>query len=441
MRIIKQVLGPKAGPRPSFDFGNANETDADVHADRGGDGGPDGRAADRRRRRSVHDRRLTAALFGLLTVEARHAAWARHIVGATPGAGGVRRAADAGLGAAARSRRTHFIVRRAEDDGARSRRASRADAPARGAAGALAVRRGRDRGGGARAARRVGPPARRRRRRARRARCPPPRRARRSARAAARGSARAAYLSHWAPVRRAALARAAPDRGARRSSPRLATHDARGHAQRRRGRSRAGQDAAARPWVRVRLAVLPNGTTGWVPRAALGGYGTVDTRLDVDLERAARDALPAAGRSCARRSASGAPAAPTPRGRFYVRNRLTRYRSPAYGPVAFGTSARSPTADRLARRRLRRHPRHRPPGPHPRPRLARLHPHAQRRHPRAGAADAGRHAGADLLAQKISGHHGSRAARNARSALANAPGVSSRTRSAAASERSGVPPR
>jgi len=27
-----------------------------------------------------------------------------------------------------------------------------------------------------------------------------------------------------------------------------------------------------------------------------------------------------------------------------VRNRLTRYRSPMYGPVAFGTSARSPRA-------------------------------------------------------------------------------------------------
>ena len=34
----------------------------------------------------------------------------------------------------------------------------------------------------------------------------------------------------------------------------------------------------------------------------------------------------------------------TPRGRFYIRNKLTRYRSPAYGPVAFGTSARSPAA-------------------------------------------------------------------------------------------------
>jgi lipoprotein-anchoring transpeptidase ErfK/SrfK len=32
---------------------------------------------------------------------------------------------------------------------------------------------------------------------------------------------------------------------------------------------------------------------------------------------------------------------PTPRGSFYVRNKLVRYRSDFYGPVAFGTSARS----------------------------------------------------------------------------------------------------
>jgi hypothetical protein len=31
-------------------------------------------------------------------------------------------------------------------------------------------------------------------------------------------------------------------------------------------------------WVHVRLPVLPNGTTGWVPREALGGYVSVRTR-------------------------------------------------------------------------------------------------------------------------------------------------------------------
>jgi lipoprotein-anchoring transpeptidase ErfK/SrfK len=40
----------------------------------------------------------------------------------------------------------------------------------------------------------------------------------------------------------------------------------------------------------------------------------------------------------------GAPATPTPSGEFYVRNLLHKYRSAFYGPVAFGTSARSAVA-------------------------------------------------------------------------------------------------
>jgi lipoprotein-anchoring transpeptidase ErfK/SrfK len=39
--------------------------------------------------------------------------------------------------------------------------------------------------------------------------------------------------------------------------------------------------------------------------------------------------------------AVGQPRWPTPRGRFYIRNKLVRYRSSFYGPLAFGTSARS----------------------------------------------------------------------------------------------------
>jgi lipoprotein-anchoring transpeptidase ErfK/SrfK len=30
-----------------------------------------------------------------------------------------------------------------------------------------------------------------------------------------------------------------------------------------------------------------------------------------------------------------------PKGEFYIRNKLTQYASPMYGPIAFGTSARS----------------------------------------------------------------------------------------------------
>ena len=95
--------------------------------------------------------------------------------------------------------------------------------------------------------------------------------------------------------------------------------------------------------MNVSLAVLPNGSTGWVPRSALGGYEAVDTRLDVDLERL-RLILFRGGRPIMSAPIGiGTPDHPTPRGHFYVRNRLARYSSPAYGPIAFGTSARSPT--------------------------------------------------------------------------------------------------
>jgi hypothetical protein len=103
------------------------------------------------------------------------------------------------------------------------------------------------------------------------------------------------------------------------------------------------RDRAGRLWVRVRLAVLPNGRTGWVPREALGGYGVVRTRLIVDLEGLSATLL-RNGRAIFRASVGvGRPQWPTPRGQFYIRNRLERYASPVYGPLAFGTSARSPT--------------------------------------------------------------------------------------------------
>lgn len=41
------------------------------------------------------------------------------------------------------------------------------------------------------------------------------------------------------------------------------------------------------------------------------------------------------------RTGLGSSAWPTPRGEFYVRNKLTDFASPMYGSVAFGTSARS----------------------------------------------------------------------------------------------------
>jgi hypothetical protein len=101
------------------------------------------------------------------------------------------------------------------------------------------------------------------------------------------------------------------------------------------------EGARDRVWVRVRLALLPNGTTGWVPRVRLGGYHFVRTRLRVNLRRR-RATLLRNGRRVFRAPVGvGEPQWPTPRGRFYIRNKLVRYRSDFYGPLAFGTSARS----------------------------------------------------------------------------------------------------
>ena len=85
VRIIKKILGAKAGKRPFFDYHGVTESEdgftrtavamEDLTVALLAGVTP-----------QVHDRKLTAALFGLLTTEARHAAWARNIVKTTPAA-------------------------------------------------------------------------------------------------------------------------------------------------------------------------------------------------------------------------------------------------------------------------------------------------------------------------------------------------------------------
>ena len=102
-----------------------------------------------------------------------------------------------------------------------------------------------------------------------------------------------------------------------------------------------GTEIDGRRWLRVRLPILPNNTTGWVPRSALGGLVPVDTRLVVDLMRLKAELFRHGRLVFAAPVGVGTSQAPTPRGSFYIRNRLTSFSSSFYGPVAFGTSARS----------------------------------------------------------------------------------------------------
>jgi L,D-transpeptidase catalytic domain len=94
-------------------------------------------------------------------------------------------------------------------------------------------------------------------------------------------------------------------------------------------------------WYHVRLAILPNNSTGWVPRSALGRLYILHTHLYV--ERATQTAiLERNGRPIfTTRIGIGRPYWPTPAGQFYVRDKLVGFHDPFYGPIAFGTSARS----------------------------------------------------------------------------------------------------
>jgi lipoprotein-anchoring transpeptidase ErfK/SrfK len=147
-------------------------------------------------------------------------------------------------------------------------------------------------------------------------------------------------LWRWALVERRVAARSAPSRsapvvGRLRTATPEGTPEAVPLLHRR--------EAGGRLWLRVRLPVLPNGTTGWIPRGAVGGYEESRTHLIVDrgaltarLERKGRTVFRA-------RIGVGARGTPTPGGEFIVRNRLTRFANPVYGPLAFGTTARSAT--------------------------------------------------------------------------------------------------
>jgi hypothetical protein len=104
---------------------------------------------------------------------------------------------------------------------------------------------------------------------------------------------------------------------------------------------RAQTGADRKVWVKVRLPVLPNGSVGWVHRRSLGPYQTVETHLVVD-RGLLRATLYRRGQVVFRAPVGvGKDAWPTPAGEYVVRSELTRFASPFYGPIAFGTTARS----------------------------------------------------------------------------------------------------
>jgi hypothetical protein len=145
-------------------------------------------------------------------------------------------------------------------------------------------------------------------------------------------------VAYWAPVEATVAARARPAASAVVGTVARVTPEGTRNIVLYLRRS---ERVAGRLWVEVRLPGTPEDVRGWVPRSAIGGYTSVHSRLVVDRTRLTATLLRSGRPVLTARVGVGAPSTPTPGGHFYVRNQLRRYRSPFYGPIAFGTSARS----------------------------------------------------------------------------------------------------
>jgi hypothetical protein len=105
-------------------------------------------------------------------------------------------------------------------------------------------------------------------------------------------------------------------------------------------------DADERVWLEIRIPDRPNGRTGWVREEQLSAPRLVETHLTIN-RRTLRATLEKRGKKIwTSRVGVGAPGTATPKGTFWIRERLRNLGgSPIYGPWAFGTSAYSGLTD------------------------------------------------------------------------------------------------
>ena len=134
----------------------------------------------------------------------------------------------------------------------------------------------------------------------------------------------------WSHVRATSVVRSAPSTGARHVG-RITTKTFVG------SRDVVVVLGRWKSWSRVRYARL-GATVGWVPTRTLWPSSAVRTRVVVDLRARRLRAYDGGRLRLSAPVAVGAPASPTPRGRFFLRERvrvIDAARSP-YGPLALG---------------------------------------------------------------------------------------------------------
>src|SRR3954447_15251203 len=96
-------------------------------------------------------------------------------------------------------------------------------------------------------------------------------------------------------------------------------------------------------WLRVRLPIRPNNTTGWVKAEDVSDLQPVSTWLKISTKTFKATLIKNGKRVFSTRIGVGQPQWPTPTGQFYIRAKLTGYggKGSFYGPIAFITSASS----------------------------------------------------------------------------------------------------
>jgi hypothetical protein len=105
---------------------------------------------------------------------------------------------------------------------------------------------------------------------------------------------------------------------------------------------RSQLDENDRVWLQIRIPGRPNGRKGWVREQQLSNLKTIRTHLTIDRGLLKATLRKRGRRIWTSRIGVGKPGTPTPRGRFWIRERLSNLGgSPIYGPWAFGTSAYS----------------------------------------------------------------------------------------------------
>jgi len=108
---------------------------------------------------------------------------------------------------------------------------------------------------------------------------------------------------------------------------------------------RSKLDSRDRVWLQIRMLGRGNNhRTGWVLEESLGPLNVVTTQLRINRTTLTATLYKRGRKVWASRVGVGKASTPTPRGRFYVREKL-RSLGGAYGPWAFGTSAYSKLSD------------------------------------------------------------------------------------------------